>query len=130
MSVDFNEKFNDRGEKPRFIHKKNPVTEHAYQLFEYKPDKSDYEPVGEYIVLNADEERDLTLKKVNNLVRLLNGKKDLEDLGRLTDTRLLFNIVPRSNDNDPTKIIFRTHDGDGVSEENAVFTIEKGILDE
>lgn len=130
MNKGFNTKFNASGEKARFIHKRSPVTSHAYQLFELKEEKGDYEPVGEYILLDTAEDEALTYKKVDNLVHLLNGKKDLEDLGRLTETRLLFQIIPRSNDNDPTKIIFRTHNGDGTSVENAIFTIEKGILDE
>lgn len=130
MNTDFNESFADSGDKPRFIYKRNPLVEHAYQIFEFKPDKNDYEPVGEYIVLDTEEDVDLTEKKMGNLVTLLNGKRDLTDFGNLTKTRLLFNIVPRTADEDPTKIIFRTHDGAGVSKENAVFTIEKGVLDE
>lgn len=110
------------------MHKKNPLVPHAYQIFEFKPVKNDYEPVGEYIVLETSEESELTEKKLGNLVRLLNGKQDLADLGNLTKTRILFNIVPRTSENDPTKIIFRTYDGAGVSKENAVFTIEKGVL--
>ena len=51
-------------------------------------------------------------------------------LGNLTQTRVLFTIVPKKTDDDPTKIIFRNHDGEGTSEENAVLTIEKGVLDE
>jgi hypothetical protein len=130
MTMEFNEKFNDKGEKPRFIYKPSPLVARSYQIFEYKAGKENYEPVGEYIVLDADEDIDLSEKKMVNLISILNGKKDLIDLGNLTKTRLLFNIVPRASDSDPTKIIFRTHDGAGVSKENAVMTIEKGVLNE
>ncbi len=130
MNTDVNNKFNDKGEKPRFMYKQSPVKAHDYQIFEFKEEKQTYEPAGEYLLLDSEEKPELTQKKISNLVRLLNGKKDLEELGKLTNTRLLFNIVPRTNDNDATKIIFRTHDGDGISTENAMFTIEKGILDE
>lgn len=130
MNVDFNDKFNDSGEKPRFIHKKNLVNEHAYQIFEFKEEKSDYEPVGDYILVDTEEKSELTQRHLDNMLTLLNGKRDLQDLSKMTDKRLLFNIVPRTDEKSPMKVIFRTHDGDGVSTENAIFTLEKGILDE
>jgi len=129
MSLNFNEK----GEKPRYIHKRNPLVPHAFQIFEFKDYKGrngDYEPVGDYTLLDTDEDADLTELKLNNLTRLMNGKKDLMDLKDKTDTRLLFNVVPRKNDNDPSKIIFRTYDGDGVSKENAILVLEKGVLND
>ena len=126
MSLDFN----DRGEKARYIHKRNPLVEYAYQIFEYKDYKGDYEPVGEYTLLDTDEDPDLTERKLINLTRLMNGKKDLVDLKEMTNSRLLFNVMPRKNDTDPTKIIFRTYDGDGVSKENAILVLEKGVFDD
>lgn len=132
MSTSFNESFKDKGEKPRFMYKKNPLAPHSYQIFEFKPYKNaaGYEPVGEYIVLETEEDPEITEKKVMNVVSLLNGKDNLIDLSEMVDSRLLFQMVPRTNDQDPTKIIFRTHDGDGTSTENAVFTIEKGVINE
>ena len=64
------------------------------------------------------------------VISLLNGKDDLAELGSLTKTRVLFSVVPKKSDDDPTKIVFRNHDGEGTSEENAVLTIEKGVIDE
>ena len=84
--------------------------------------------MGEYTLLDTGEGIDITEKKLSNLVRILNGKQDLIDIGNLTKTRILYNIVPKSSDSDPTKIIFREHDGQSVSKENAVLTLEKGVL--
>jgi len=39
-------------------------------------------------------------------------------------------MEPRQNDTDPSKIIFRTYDGEGVSTENAMLVLERGIFDE
>lgn len=128
--MDFNNTFNNKGEKQRFIYKQNPLSEHAYQIFEFKEDKKNYEPVGEYIVLDLDEDKEVTRLKMNNLVDLLNGREDLQDLGDLTNVRLLFNVVPRQEENDLTKVIFRSFDGSGTSVENAVFMMEKGIINE
>lgn len=129
MNTHFNTQFNDTGDKPRFIHKQNPVAERDYQIFEFKEEKHDYEPVGDYVLLDREENKELTDIKVERLVRFLNGKREVQDFSHLTTAQLLFQVVQRTDENAPTKMIFRTKD-EGVSTENAVFTLEKGILDE
>lgn len=149
MSMDFNEKsttaaqkaakssenvFEEQiksGERTRFVHKPNPLVERSYQIFEYNFKKGEYEPVGDYVLINKDEKPDVTDKKVINLMSLLNGKKDeLIDISNLTTTRLLYSIVPEAQSGEQTKIILKDYDGSGVSKENAVFTIRKGVFDE
>jgi len=122
--------FNQESTKPQFIYKRNPLVEHAFQIFMFKEDKGDYEPVGEYTLLDLDESLELTEKKVMNVISILNGRDSLMDLGNLTQTRVLFTIVQKKSEEDPTKIIFRDHDGSGPSEENAVLVLEKGVLHE
>lgn len=122
------EKAISTGERPRFVHKANPMVERAYQIFEYNFKKSDYEPVGDYVLINKDEPRDITEKKVFNLITLLNGKNDLIDISNLTKARFLYTIVPEARAGDQTKIILKDYDGSGVSKDNAVFTIRKGVL--
>ncbi|MGH1456060.1 MAG: hypothetical protein ACRBDI_04715 [Alphaproteobacteria bacterium] len=148
MSINFNEKSADSsiplenqnsgedplvrsirtGERTRFIHKPNPLVERAYQIFEYMPDKEDYEPVGDYVLLNKDESPELTDKKVFNFITLLNKKKELIDISNLTTTRLLFTVIPEEQSKDQTKIILKDYDGSGVSKNNAVITIRKGVF--
>jgi len=130
MDTNFNDSFNDTGEKPQFIYKRNSLVENSFQIFMYRDEKADYEPVGDYTVIDLDEDPDLSEKKIMNVISILNGKEDLMQLGNLTQTRVLFTIVPKKSDDDPTKIIFRNHDGEGTSEENAVLTIEKGVLND
>lgn len=122
------EKAKRTGERTRFVHKPNPLLERAYQIFEYNIEKGDYEHAGDYVLLNKDEPRDVTEKKVINLMTLLNGKHDLIDLSNLTKTRLLYTIVPEAQAGNQTKIILKDYDGSGVSKENAVFTIRKGVF--
>lgn len=122
--------FNNESTKPQFTYKQNPLVEHAFQVFMFKEDKGDYEPVGEYTLLDLDEDLALTEKKVINIISILNGKDNLMDLGNLTQTQVLFTIVTKKSEEDPTKIIFRNHDGSGPSEENAVLVLEKGVLHE
>ncbi|GJL85620.1 MAG: hypothetical protein DHS20C02_13950 [Micavibrio sp.] len=122
--------FNEESEKPWYKYKRNPLVEHSFQIFGFVEKKQDYEPVGEYTVLDPREDPDLTEKKMMNIISLLNGKKDLMELGNLTKTRLLYNMVPKTSESDKTKIIFRTYDLEGVSMENAVLELKKGVLND
>lgn len=116
------------GERTRFLHKPNPLVERAYQIFEYNHEKSTYDHVGDYVLLNKKEPRDITEKKVINLMTLLNGKDELIDMSSLTNSRVLYTIVPEAQAGNQTKMIFKDYDGSGVSKDNAVFTIRKGVL--
>ncbi len=122
------EKAKRTGERTRFIHKPNPLVDRAYQVFEYIVVKGDYDHVGDYVLLNTDEERNITEKKVANLMSILNKKDELIDLSNLTNTRVLYTVVPEAQAGDQTKMIFKDYDGSGVSKDNAVFTIRKGVL--
>ncbi len=126
----FKSHFAEESEKPEFIYKHNPLLKNNYQIFMFKADKHDYEPVGEYTLLKLDENPELTEKKVMNLISILNGRKRLIDVQNLTNSRILYNIVPNADEDAPTKIIFREHDGNGTSTENAMLVIEKGVLDD
>jgi hypothetical protein len=122
--------FNAESEKPQFLYRHNPLVKNAYQIFMLRDGRSEYEPVGEYVLIDTAEEVEITEKKLMNLVSLLNGRQNLIELGNLTKSRVLFTIVPKSSEEDPTKIIFRNHDGSGPSKENAVLTLEKGVINE
>jgi len=123
-----NMNFNDESEKPQFMYKRNPLIEHAFQIFMLKIDKRVYEPVGDYTLLDLSEDIELTEKKVINIISLLNGRKSLIDLSALTKSKVLFSIVPKEDEDQPDKIIFRNHDGNGPSTENAMLVLEKGVL--
>lgn len=122
--------FNIESSRPQFIYRRNPLLPSAFQIFMFRDEKGDYEPVGEYTLLDSAEDLSLTEKKVMNIVSLLNGRRKLLELGNLTKTRILFTIIPKSSEEDPTKIIFRNYSGSGPSEENAVLILEKGVLHE
>lgn len=122
--------FNTESEKPQFIYKRNPLIEHAFQIFMFKADKNDYEPVGEYTLLDMSEDLELTEKKVINLISILNGKQNLMDLGSLTNCKVFFNIIPKEDEDAPNKLIFRNKEETGTSTENAMLILEKGVLHE
>ncbi|MBL4803694.1 MAG: hypothetical protein JKY71_02425 [Alphaproteobacteria bacterium] len=124
--------FNIESEKPPFIYKRNPLVKHAFQIFQWKEEKRDYEPVGDYTLIDTEEDPELTEKTVMNIVTSLNGRTDrILNLKNLTSERLLYNIVDNKDaeESNLVTIMLRTHDGMGVSKENAVLKIEKGVFD-
>ncbi len=124
------EKAKRTGERTRFIHRLNPQIDRSYQIFEYNFKNGDYEHAGDYVLINKSEKTEITEKKLINLMTLLNGKDNLIDISNLTKVRSLFTLVPEAQAGDQTKIILKDYDGSGVSKENAVFTIRKGVFDE
>ena len=123
-------KFNEQSEKAEFTSKPNPLVPHSWQIFQLKEGKNEYEPFGDYVLVDTSEPIEITEKKIVNLVAIMNGKKPLVDFTNLTGKRILFNIVPEVSDSNRQKVVFRTYDGAGVSKENAVLTIEKGVFNE
>ena len=125
--------FNTESEKPVFIYKPHPTVEGAFEIHGFYDDVQDYEPVGDYVPKVEDEPKELTEGCVTNLMALLNKREEkMINLANMTSGKLLFQIVePKPDDAEARKyitIMFRTHDGMGVSEENAVFRLEKGVF--
>ena len=122
--------FNEESEKPEFIYRKKPDVERSYFICQFKDERHDYEPVGDYTVLDLDEEAELSETRIMTVISVLNEKRRKPDLSSLTNTRILFNIIPRKPEDTDQKIILRTHDGTGVSKENAIIVIDKDVFDE
>lgn len=122
--------FNEESEKPEFIYKRNPLVARSFQICKYFENKHDYIPVGDYTVLDLEEEMELSENRISNLMVALNNKKRSIDLTSLTNSRILFTVVPRRPEDLHQKVIFRTYDGAGVSKENAVMVIQKEVFDE
>ncbi len=124
--------FNAESEKPVFIYKPHPTVEGAYQIQGFFDDVQDYEPVGDYRPVTEDEPQELTEGCVHNLTALLNDKEEkVINLRNMTKGQLLFEVVENDNEADSHRyvtIMFRTHDGMGVSEENAKFRLKKGVF--
>jgi hypothetical protein len=87
-------------------------------------------PVGEYTVLDRSEDELISEKKIINLVSLLNGEDELMELGERTQSRLMFHRKTKMDPSDPTQVIFYTFSGEGVSQENAILTLQHGVGDE
>ena len=81
--------------------------------------------IGEYVVLDKAEDRSLSEKKIINLIALMNGRSEMIDVAA-ENQRLYFHVIPRAEDSPRQQIVFRARGLEGVTQENALLTIEKG----
>lgn len=118
--------FNAEASTPRYSYKRSPVNPRAFQILKLH-DNSHRDPsvVGDYTVLDAKEDMALTEKKVMNLVSLMNGRKNLMQLGHESGMRVLYNIVTECDDDGKARVLFYNLGKEGVSVESALFRIEK-----
>ena len=117
--------FNAEAKTPRYGYVPSPVNPRAFQILKYSDSAySDPEPVGDYTVLDSAEDLSLSEKKVMNLISLLNGRKNLMELGHQTGTRILYHIVSERDDDGKSRILFYQLGKEGVSVENALFRME------
>jgi len=114
--------FNSESAVPLYGYERSPVNERAFLIVK----KEDQNPVlvGDYTVLDKEEDIALAEKKVMNLVSLLNGRKRLMELGHETKSRVLYQIVSERDEENKTKVLFYHLGREGVSKENALFRLE------
>lgn len=116
--------FNVEGAIGQFAYERSPVNQRAFLILKKQNSVKDPIPVGDYTVLDKDEDIALAEKKVTNLVSLLNGRKRLMDLGHETKSRILYHIVSEKDDDNKMKVLFYKLGQQGVSTENALFRLE------
>lgn len=117
--------FNLEAKTPRYGYMPSPVHPRAFQIVKYTDStRDDMHPVGDYTVLDSKEDIGLSEKKVMNLISLLNGRKNLMQLGHETGTRILYHIVSECDDDGKSRVLFYQLGKEGVSVENALFRME------
>ncbi|HPF78832.1 MAG TPA: hypothetical protein PLF01_05995 [Alphaproteobacteria bacterium] len=116
--------FNAESRAPLYAYQRSPVNERAFLIVKKPETTADPFPVGDYTVLDKEEDIALAEKKVMNLVSLLNGRKRLMDLGHETKSRILYHIVSERDEDNKTKVLFYKLEQQGVSKENALFRLE------
>ena len=115
--------FNAEGAIGQFAYQRSPVNERAFLILKKQDEIKEPIPVGDYTVLDKEEDIILAEKKVTNLVALLNGRKRLMQLGHETQSRILYNIVSEKDENNKMKVMFYELKKQGVSTENALFRL-------
>lgn len=117
--------FNQSTLIPRYSYTRSPVNERAFLILERDDVLGDPQPVGDYTVLDREEDLLLSEKKVINLVSLLNGKDGkVIQLGEETKCRTFYKVVGEKDSENKSRIMFYTQKNEGVSKENALFRIE------
>ena len=116
--------FNAEGALPVFGFQRSPVNERAFLITKALDDMTEPVPVGDYTILDKEEDVALAEKKVTNLVSLLNGRKRLMNLGHETQSRVLYHIVSEKDEENKTKVLFYDLKEKGVSTENALFRLD------
>lgn len=116
--------FNTEGSVGKYGFQRSPVNERAFLIVKKQEEAKEAIPVGDYTVLDKEEDIALAEKKVTNLVSLLNGRKRLMELGHETNSRILYNVVSEKDDEDKMKVMFYELGQQGVSKENALFRLE------
>ncbi len=111
----------------QFSYQQNPFLSRSFMIMR-KDARGEMVPVGDYTVLDWDEDLALSERKVMNLVSLLNGKHDLIDLQNQTDGRLLFHKKDLGAESAAQEIVFFKYKGSGVSRENALLTFKEKVL--
>lgn len=121
--------FNRVTARKAYTYRRNPHHEFSFVILKQLQEEGPYEPIGDYTVLDHDEDLGLSEKKLMNLIALMNNdEEELIDLRGETESRLLYFRAPTDEPN-KTRIIFYTLGVQGVSTENAVLSLEEGMDD-
>ena len=116
--------FNMPSAGPRYVYARSPVQARAFQILKHTGGAA--RPVGEYTVLDLNEDSALSEKKVMNLISLLNGRSDLIALGGETHARVLYRVLSENDEDGKVRVLFYHLGNEGVSTENALFRLERG----
>tara|TARA_R110002124_G_scaffold149220_1_gene315143 strand:+ start:299780 stop:300148 length:369 start_codon:yes stop_codon:yes gene_type:complete len=120
--------FNQPAEQSTFRYERNPMAERGFMILK-RNEQSTYEPVGDYMVVDAAEPISLSEKKVMNLVALLNGDdKYVMDLGEICATQSRFHINEEKTTKGQSQMVFYALGAEGTSKENAVLSIDEGAI--
>ncbi|MBI1327702.1 MAG: hypothetical protein GC136_08685 [Alphaproteobacteria bacterium] len=105
-----------------FHYKEHPYLDRAFMILDGET------PVGEYTVLDLEEDLQLSARKLNNIVCLMNGNPDVVQLGEETQSQTYFYKKPLVEEGARAEVIFYERRTD-VSKPNALLNIEGGLLE-
>lgn len=116
--------FNQSTLVPRYSYARSPVNARAFLILERDDILAEGRPVGDFTVLDREEDLTLAEKKVMNLVSLMNGRKSkVIPLGEETRSRMFYKVLSQRDEDNKSSIMFYTQKNDGVSKESALFRI-------
>lgn len=119
----------DDNNPPFFKIEPDGGTKGMYHVLMYDHQTHNYGNAGHYTVIDSQEDKAITDKKMINLAALLNGTSPEIDFTSLTHERVLFSLNQNNPDDAYQTIVFRTLKNEGVSKDNAVLTLKKEALE-
>jgi len=120
--------FNHITAKKDYTYRRNPHHDQSFVILKQLGADGQYLPIGNYTVIDQDEDMIMSEKKVMNLIALMNDEDELIDMRGDTQSRMLFHRAS-SDDPDKTHIIFYALGDQGVSTESAVLSLQEGLED-
>lgn len=108
-----------------YLYKHSPIQNGAFQIFMMDREAQSETLCGEYIVLDYNEDHEITEKKLMNLISLLNGRDELINLSAEIDGHLLYERLP-DLPGGTHRVLFRMQDERGEIIENALLTYTGG----
>lgn len=117
--------FNTEARTPRYGYTPSPVNPRAFMIMKHMDSgHAGARTVGDYTVLDSNEDLRISEKKVMNLVSLLNGRQNLIQVGTDSGSRILYHLVSECDDDGKSRVLFYKLGKEGVSVENALFRME------
>lgn len=117
--------FNETTKLTRYSYAPSPVHPRAFLILKKDNILDDPRPVGDYTVLDKEEDMGLAEKKVINLISLLNEKPGkVIHVGDKDGGRMLFHVISERDEENKLKVMFYVNKGEGTSKEHALFRVE------
>lgn len=117
--------FNETSQISRYSYTRSPVDPRAFLILRKDEEAAGPRPVGDYTVLDREEDIDFAEKKVMNFIASLNGKEEkVIDLSTQSDSTLHFRVLSEKDEENMSKLMFYKQSGKGVSAENALVRVE------
>lgn len=118
------EEFNETTKFARYSYQRSPVNERAFMILLREDGAQTPEPVGDYTVLDQDEDLSLSEKKIINIITMLNEKPGkMISLSGEADGRVQYQVLSEPNAENDLKVLFYSQKGEGVSAESALFRV-------
>lgn len=121
-----NNEFNETTKFTRYSYTRSPVNERAFMILLREEADEAGEPVGDYTVLDKDEDLALSEKKVMNIVTMLNEKpgKVIRVEDESAEGLMHYQVIGEPDAENDLKVMFYIQKGEGVSVENALFRVK------
>lgn len=98
----------------------------TFEILFRNSNQNPHEFAGTYRLLNNMEKPEITIKKIHNLLVIMNGNSDIIPFTNLTNSKIIYNLIEKNNGF--VKVVFSEDFGNGVILDNAVLELKKELF--